>query len=645
MQNYQLSMPGLGAVRTASAVIIVSFILALLYLGRTVFEPLAIAVLLAFVLTPPIRLLRRYRIGRVTSVIAVVALALAVIGAFVLVMETEVTRLAEDIPRYQNNLRDKITSLNSALVQPGALKRASATLNNLAEELKGGSSKNTGAQGAPESRSPIPVEVRTPPPATLEYLENLAGPLVVPLTMAGLLILFLVFILFYREDLRDRILRLGGTGDLHRTTAAMNDAGQRLSRFFLIQSAINASFGVCIFLGLWALGVPNPVLWGIVAAVLRFVPYVGTPIAAIIPLLLAAAIDPGWTKMFATGALYLGLELVTGQAIEPVLQGQQTGLSPVAVVISQLFWTMLWGPPGLLLAVPITVCIAVLGRHIEALGFIGVVLGDEPALCPHEGFYQRVLAGDVTEATFQAEKLLETEPLSAYYDSVPMAALSLAQADAAMGKLSREQQAEICSTIEEIVEDLADYSDETCAAKRDKGAKPDAAAAPRQAASAENNLPGLPPGAYPILLIAALSALDQAASLLLAHILEKRGLAPAVEPYRPGRPGKDFKPSAPQAQIACISCFGASENPAPVRYLIRRWKRLLPGARFLACFWFLDGDAAKLEEWRKAVGADFAAASLKDAAQICCYEALSANEKTDPRGSVPRDSKPLKAAE
>ncbi len=563
MQNFQQSMPGQGAVRAASAVIIVSFVLALLYLGRVVFEPLTIAVLLAFVLTPPIRWLRRHHVGRVTSVIAVVVLALGVIGAFGLVMEAEVMRLAEEVPQYQNNLRKKIVSLNNALIPTGAFRRASSTLSDLADELKGGRSKSASDQRALEGQRPVPVEVQSPQPATLQHLQNLMGPFVVPLTMAGLLILFLVFILIYREDLRDRILRLGGTGDLHRTTAAMDDAGQRLSRYFLIQSAINSSFGFCIFLGLWAIGVPNPVLWGTLAAIWRFVPYVGTPIAAIIPLLLAAAIDPGWTKVLAAGALFLGLELVTGQAIEPVLQGQQTGLSPVAIVISQLFWTLIWGAPGLLLAVPVTVCIAVLGRHIDALNFIGVVLGDEPALAPHEGFYQRVLAGDATEATFQAEKLLATEPLSDYYDAVPMAALSLAQADAAEGKLPNEKQSELCSTIEEIVEDLADYSDVTSPAKNDEAAR----------IEEENDASALPPGAYPILLIPARSPLDQAASLLLAHILEKRGLAPAIEPYAAGRPGRGYKPSAPQARIACISCFG---NPAPVRYLIRRWRRLLP---------------------------------------------------------------------
>jgi predicted PurR-regulated permease PerM len=642
MQNFEPSMQGQGAVRAASAVIILSFVLSLLYLARTVFEPLAIAVLLAFILTPPIRWLRRYRVGRITSVFVVVAFAVGVIAAFGFMMETEVTRLAGEAPLYQSNLRGKVESLNNELHHSGALSRFSETLNRLASELDG--SKSGKEQESPRDTSPVPVQLVPPRQPALEYLENLIGPLIVPLTAAGLLVLFLVFILIYREDLRDRILRLGGS-DLHRSTLAMNEAGQRLSRYFLIQTAINTSFGFGIFLGLWAIGVPNPVLWGMVAAIFRFVPYIGTPIAGVIPVLLAAAIDPGWTEALATIGLFFGLELITGQLIEPVLQGQQTGLSPVAIVLSQLFWTLIWGPIGLLLAVPVTVCIEVLGRHIEALSFIGVMLGDEPALAPHEGFYQRILAGDATEATFQAEKRLATEPLSDYYDEVPMSALSLAQADADAGKLSREQQAEICETIEDIVDYLSDYSDEAPKAKGAKEAeKPEGQA--KTAETKKDQPLELPPGPYPVLLIPAKSPIDQAASLLLAHVLEKRGLSPAVEPYSRARPAKNFKPSAPQAPIVCVSCFGAFENPAPVRYLIRRWRRLLPNAAFAGCFWRLEGDAEKLEEWRNYVGADFAAGTLKEAASICCREAAGACEaEAQPAVSAARDAAPLKAAE
>jgi predicted PurR-regulated permease PerM len=615
-----------GTTRIASGLVIVSFLIALLYLGREVLEPLAIAVLLGFILAPPIRRLRRFHFGRVTSVVIVVGFALAVIGSLGFLMENEIERLANDLPRYQSNLRTKITALNNALVPSGALDRATTTLNNLASELKGQHNASI-AQSSPadalkgQSVVPVPVEVRAPQPPTLNYLQNLISPLITPLTMAGLIILFLVFILFYREDLRDRMLRLAGTRDLQRTTEAMNDAGKRLSRFLLVQSAINGCFGIVIGCALWVIGVPSPALWGMLAAILRFVPYVGIPIAAVFPIVLASAVDPGWTMVFATAALFFSAELITGQAIEPVLQGQQTGLSPIAIVIATLFWTLIWGVPGLLLAVPVTACIAVLGKHIDALNFLGVLLGDEPALAPHEGFYQRVLAGDDTEATFQAEERLATEPLSTYYDAVPMKALALAQADAADGKLSRQKQIEFCQTIEEIVEDLADYSDEISSADDEGGSE----AAQKTLLLPASRVP------CPILLIPARSALDQSASLLLADILNKRGLEAWVQPYMPGTQIKSYKLAVQNAQILCVSYFGAAQNPAHVRYVIRRLRRLIPEARFLACFWLLGADATKLEDWRKKVGADLVATSLKEAAAICGREATTVFELPSPQ--------------
>ncbi len=316
-------------VSVACGLIIVSFVLAVLYLGRVVLEPLAIAVLLSFVLTPPIRRLRGLFFGRVTSVIAVVVLALAILGVLGFVMEMQVSHLAGEIPKYQHNIREKIASLNKALVSSGTLEQASSTLDSLGSELgsKGASSSPQGQPGNAKGNQPAPiqVEVQKTQSATLQYLQELLSPIIEPISMGGLLVLFLVFILFYREDLRDRMLRLGGTRDLQATTAAMNDAGKRLSRYFLIQATINGCFGLFIGVALWIIGVPNFVLWGMLAAILRFVPYVGTPIAAVFPLVLASAIDPGWTKVVETALMFFAVELMTGQVIEPILQGQQTG--------------------------------------------------------------------------------------------------------------------------------------------------------------------------------------------------------------------------------------------------------------------------------------------------------------------------------
>jgi hypothetical protein len=352
------------------------------------------------------------------------------------------------------------------------------------------------------------------------------------------------------------------------------------------------------------------------AGILRFVPYVGTPISAVFPLMLASAIDPGWSKVLETALLFFAAEVITGQAIEPVLQGQQTGLSPVAIVLAQLFWTLIWGVPGLLLAVPITVCIAVLGRHIEALSFLGVVLGDEPALAPHEGFYQRVLAGDAIEAAYQAESQLETQRLSDYYDSVPMKALALAEADSARGRLPEDRQTELLRVIEDVVEDLEAYTDEEPKSKQDNPP-----AEKKNGASEKDSGSDAEKDSSPVLLIPAQSAVDQAATLLLADVLRKRGLTPSVVPHDQTRRTSSLSTLRTGARIICISSFeGPQSGPLPVRYLIRRWRRALPDALFLACFWHPDEDAGNMEELRKKVGADLIATSLKDAAQICCDE-------------------------
>jgi predicted PurR-regulated permease PerM len=529
---------------------------------------------------------------------------LGLLGALGAVIALQITQLAEDLPTYETNLRNKIRALGAGRLTSGALERASGTLKDLQEEIT-----KAGPAAAPTGQRPMLVEVRQPEPRGLESIANLVRPLLSPLAMTALVVLFLIFILLQREDIRDRFLRLAGTADLQRSTAALDDAGSRLSRFFLMQTLLNAGFGVFIAIGLWMIGVPNAVLWGIFAGLMRFVPFIGGIIAAFFPIALAAAVDPGWTMVLATAGLFLVAEPIAGHVIEPLLYGQHTGLSPVAIVIATLFWTLLWGPIGLLLATPLTVCLVVLGRHIEALQFIEVLLGDEPALEPHERFYQRLLAGDDTEAADMAEKDLKKQSLSAYYDAVAMPALALAQADAARGKLSHDKQLEICDTVQEVVEDLTDYEDHDPAT---------GAGAP---VLNPGNLEGPWRVAHPVLCVASRSPLDQAASALLAQLLDKHGLLARVQPFTDVATARFFKIDAPDAPLVCLSYFGSSGNPAHVRYLIRRLRRVMPNARFLAGFWMLLGQDEKAEEWRGAVGAHLVATSLSQALAICMTEA------------------------
>jgi predicted PurR-regulated permease PerM len=392
-------------------------IIVLLYFGREVLLPIALAVLMSFVLAPLVRLLQRLYVPRLLAVIVVVLIAFGVVFSIGGLMVAQVNQLASDLPRYQSTLSEKVQALKGVTSGGGTLEQASEVLKSLRNELERPRSEGPVVRSTTTSTSvekPIPVEVRQPDPGALQTLGALITPLIHPLATTGIVVIFVIFILLQQQDLRNRMIRLAGAHDLQRTTAAIDDAGQRLSRLFLTQLALNAGFGLVIGLGLWLIGVPSAPLWGILAMTLRFVPYIGAIISAIFPLLVAAAVGPGWSMVLWTAALFLIVEPIVGHVIEPMVYGQSSGLSPVAVVASATFWTWLWGPIGLVLATPLTVCLVVLGRHVEQLKFLEIMLGDRPALSPTEVTYQRMLAGDPMEAAEQAETFLKEQPLVSY---------------------------------------------------------------------------------------------------------------------------------------------------------------------------------------------------------------------------------------
>ena len=312
---------------------------------------------------------------------------------------------------------------------------------------------------------PIPVEVRQPPPTALESIATLIAPLLHPLTTTGIVFIFVIFTLMQREELRNRLIKLAGTHDLQKTTGALDDAARRLSRFFLAQIALNSGIGLLVGVGLWLIGIPSAVLWGILAGILRFVPYIGTFISAIFPLALAVAVDPGWTLLLWTLGVFFILEPIAGHLFEPLLYGKSTGLSPLAVVLSATFWTSLWGPIGLVLATPLTVCLVVLGRHVDSLKFIDVMFGNRPALSPPEVFYQRMLADDPAEVIDKAEEYLDERSLTSYYDDVALKGLKLAQTDLDRGALDATNLARIRNAVAELVEEFADHEDRQPAPK------------------------------------------------------------------------------------------------------------------------------------------------------------------------------------
>jgi predicted PurR-regulated permease PerM len=616
-----------------------------------VFVPVALAILLSFVLAPLIRLLQRGHVPRAIAVISVVLVAFAAISGLAALMASQVAGLAGDLPRYQSTMREKIASLRGSAASSGALERAADVLQDLGRELdkpQGAAPRmsNPLSPAAPTSVpgggevQPIPVEVRQPDPGALQTLGAFITPLVHPLATTGIVVIFVIFILLQREDLRNRLIRLAGAYDLQKTTAALDDAAGRLSSLFLTQLALNAVFGLVIGTGLWLIGVPSPVLWGILAGVLRFVPYIGALISAAFPLALAAAVDPGWSMLIWTAALFLVLEPLAGHVVEPLVFGHSTGLSPVAVVASATFWTWLWGPIGLVLATPLTVCLVVLGRHVERLEFLDVMLGDRPALSPPEVFYQRVLAGDPAEAADKAEEVLKERSLSAYYDEVALEGLRLARADAVRGVLDDARVSRIRDTVREVVEDLADHEDALPTGGTTTDPEATAAIDATDESTTTSDLPvisksDLAPafhGEAPVLCIAGQGPLDEAAAIMLAQLLTKHGLGVRVEGAEALSTQNISRVATDGIALACL-CYLDGGSPAHMRYAVRRLRRKLSEVEIvLGCLTGTAGSTAEL--MRDAAKADHVGTSLRDIVQLC-LEAAKASTPVQEPATIP----------
>ncbi len=406
----------------------------------------------------------------------------------------------------------------------------------------------------------------------------------------------------------------------------MDDAAHRLSRYFLAQLGINATFGVVIGLGLALVGVPSPLLWGILAAILRFVPYVGAVLAAALPAALAAAVSPHWDMVAWTLGLFAVAESITGQVIEPMIYGHSTGLSPVAVVIAAIFWAWLWGPIGLILSTPLTLCLVVLGRYVDRLEFLDVLLGDRPALTPIENFYQRMLAGDPDEALEQAELLLKERSLTTYYDEVALKGLQLAANDAQRGVLGEGKLEHIKRSVRSLVGDLASHDDRdpqpaekeeaqgvASRAERDI-AKPAATAA---AAPAESELSPPWRTGEPVLCLAGRGPLDEAASSILAQLLGKHGLGARVAPYEAASREGIGTIEAASVAMVCISYLEISGSPGALHYLVRRLRQRLPNVPILVGLWPTDDAVLKDERIRAVIGADHYTTSLREALETC----------------------------
>jgi predicted PurR-regulated permease PerM len=606
-----LTTPSLGGGKSLGIVAVV----AALYFGRDVLLPLAIAVLLTFALAPVVAWLRKLYVPRIAAVITVVVAAFAAIILFGVIVAGQLSSLAQNLPQYQSNIEAKVQTIRDANVGGSVFEKVSVLLERLGREIQADDDSSETVATDRETIRPLPVRVIEPSAQPLQVLQTLVGPLIEPLATGGIIVVVVIFMLMKREDLRDRFIRLVGAGDLHRTTAAIQEAGKRVGQYLLMQLVVNVTYAIPVGIGLWVIGVPNAPLWALLALVLRFVPYIGPFIATIFPLALALAVDPGWTMLLWTAALFIVLELVSNNVVEPWLYGSRTGLSPLAIIVSAIFWTWLWGPLGLLMSTPLTVCLVVLGRHVPQFEFLDVLLGNEPVLEPHQQLYQRLLAGDPDEATDRAEAFLVDQPLATFYATVAIPALALGETDRSRGVLTDERRQRVAECAADLVDNLQEYAvaeaiDAAASAPSTAGAEAPAAA-DAEAEMAPRRYRG---DGKVILCAGGRGELDDAAALMLGQVLAEEGATVRSVEHRALESARLGSLDLDGVDCVVIGFLNASSE-THARYMVRRLKRSHRALRVGVVFW--TGVDNPIEDVKRsaAIGCDYVAHSMADAVE------------------------------
>jgi predicted PurR-regulated permease PerM len=591
--------PGAAQVRSASApelktlagVAVGTLVIAALYFGQEVLIPITLAVMLSFVLSPVVNLLQRLRLWRAPAVILTVMAALGLLGLFGTLIGSQAASLTVNAPQYARTIEAKVQGVQGFAV---------ARLASITKEL-GGSRPITRPRAASptlaapssttasDQRRPVQVEVVQGSTSPFSIARTVLEPILGPLETTVIVLIVAIFVLMQKEDLRDRFIRVFGSSDLHRTTRAIDDAGQRLSKYFLSQLAVNSCFGVVIGLGLWLIGIPSPAMWGVMAGLLRFVPYIGPFLAAVAPAALGAAVDPGWSMALEVVALFVIIEPLTGYVVEPLLYGHSTGLSPVSVIVSAIFWTWLWGPIGLIMSTPLTLCLVVMGRHVKSLEFFDVLLGDRPALTPVESFYQRILARNPDEALAQAEMLLADRSLANYYDSVVLEGLKLAVEDEARGTIDRAGAAQMTKSMMSVIEDLQPTPGATSS---------DPSASTQTVACVAGHGP-----------------FDDAVTAMLTQLLGEQGVQ--ARRISNSAVSRDTVRTLDLTgiDVIAVSYLEVTGSPAQLRYLIRRLRARAPAARIVVGLW-PQGEAILSDaSIQQALGADRYVSSLHQAVE------------------------------
>lgn len=600
-----------------TGLLVVLIAILVLYFARTVLIPLALAILLAFLLAPLVVRLRRVGLGRVPSAFAVVFLFFLALGIVGTVLASQLTDLGRQLPGYQTNIHRKIESVRAS--GSGVIGRVSRAVSNLTAELT--PSAPSPASSAPEQQKPIPVEIKGSPFSPLVLVQKVLGSVLSLGLTALIVIVFVIFMLIEREELRNRFIRLGGARRVNNTTNMLDDATQRVSRYLLAQLVINVVYGALAAIGLYFLGVPNPFLWGIAAALLRYIPYLGIWIAAIMPALVAFAVEPGWMKVPLVFAIYFGIDLLMYNFAEPLLYGSSTGLSPLAILIAAVFWTWLWGPVGLLLATPLTVCVVVIGRHIQRLSFLNILLSDEPVLAPSVRFYQRMLAQDLDEATEVTEEFLEHHPVEELYDQVIVPALSLAEEDRHQGRLDDHRRKFLFQNTRLLIEDLVERPNgKTTKIPKGERAPVESNRTPEESAGLAHS---------EVLCVPARDEADEISALMVAQLLQKRGLTVHVLPAG-ALAGESVEEVTRRSPAVCCVLAVPPFGFAHARYICRKLRTQFPALRLVGAI-LTEGPVDEVKQRQPALIADEIAASLREAqAEILSLAALRPSSSSQP---------------
>jgi predicted PurR-regulated permease PerM len=565
-----------------------------LYWAQTVLIPVALAVFLTFLLTPLVSLLQRRGLRRTPAVVVVVLIAALVLGGIVWLVAGEVRSVAGDLPEYTENIKEKIKSVQEMGEETEGLGKMIQAIT--AQWNLQPASQKDGEADTPTSPAPTPagkpatVILQPESPAWLSRLPALLGTAVEVLGGLGLALVLVVFMLLKRENLRDRLIRLAGHGRMTMLTKALDDAGQRISRFLLVQLFINAGFGLALTLGLFAIQVPHAILWGFLAAVLRYVPYLGSWITAILLFTLSLGVFPGWVQPFLVLASIVGLELAVANLVEPRLFGRSIGVSEVALLVAAAFWAFLWGPIGLILSSPLTVCLVVLGKYVPQLGFLDVLLGDESSLDAHVSYYQRLLARDQDEATQLVLAQAKISGVEEVYDALLVPALNYVKQDRERDDLTEADEKYILRATREIVEDLGERQAAAATAKGALAPTPNASAAP-------------PPHKIRVLGCPGHDEADALALDMLRQLLDAARWDVTVLSLDMLSAEMVALARAKDPPVVCIGAVPTG-GLAHTRYLCKRLRAGLPNARIVVGRWGLKGDVEQNREQLLEAGAD-----------------------------------------